>query len=313
MFDNKILNNNISFYFYVNKIFVEYMPFYLYLMSVVKIFKKHITSNVKITSSPEVIKNIKPNIIFTFSICVTDIHNYFYPQQLKFIVNTENYKNFEINKKLIELNTRKNIYFIDYNTINVKFIRENFKNINCLYIPQLYHDFLNEYYNSFVQQKIAYADKDIDILFYGNYNYPRRLQIIDNLKHKYNVKLVFKDSNKNVCNLIERSKIVLNIFSDEFNKPFDYYRNIFLLCNQALVVSEYPDNIDDDIDKILNNISHELIVPKYEDIVETIVSILNRYNDSEYIQSIIDKQTNFIKKNVMSDYYKNLIPNLITS
>jgi hypothetical protein len=206
MSKNNILNDNISVYFYINKNNIDYMPFYLYVTSVVKIFKKNITNNVKITCSPEVIRDAKPNVIFTFSISVTDVYNYFYPDQIKFIINTENYKTREINMDLIELNKRKNIFFIDYNAINVNFIQENFKNITCLYIPQLYHSFLNEYYNDLVKQKISFSNKDIDILFYGNYNFPRRLNIINQLKSKYNVKLVFRDSNIDICKFIERSK-----------------------------------------------------------------------------------------------------------
>ena len=301
-----IINKTIDICIYISKNHKEYMPLLLYTLSLNSILKKYITNNITIVNSPEDLKVLKPSVLFVFSLSINDVINYFYPEQIKFIINTENYKRWNILEHLKILNNRNNINFIDYNSININYIKQNFKNINCVFIPQLYHPILNIYYNSLVTTKYNYLKKDIDILFYGNFKIERRKQILDILKNMYNVKIVFKENNNTICNLIERSKIVLDIFSMDDNKPFNYYKNIFLLCNNAILISEYPSDEEENLDAI-----QDLIVPRYNEIISCVKNILNNYNNYESIKLIIDKQHSFINKlKNMRDSYINIFQNL---
>jgi hypothetical protein len=305
MIENKILNNNISICIYISSKYKDYLPIYLYSVCLIKIIKKYITNNVIFVHSPIIIRDKTPDIIFLFSLDIDDVINYFHPNQIKYIINTEHISTFNLCKKLEILDTRKNINFIEYNILNINTIKSNFHNINCEYIPQLYHHYLINYYNYYVPNKISFENKDIDVLFFGNYTLPRRQIIVDQLAKICNVKLIYKTDNKELFNFIERSKIVLNIYHREDNKPFDYYRNMFILANKALLVSEYPsdNNILFEPEK---NISEYLIVPKYENIIESIQKIKSKFSDKLFISSIINKQNELVKKLDMEPQYKEL-------
>ena len=69
-------------------------------------------------------------------------------------------------------------------------------------------------FDELVQYRIPGVKKDIDVLFVGNV-LPRRRRILDRLLKHYNVveKLAF---GKDMTELINRSKVVLNIHSEEF-------------------------------------------------------------------------------------------------
>lgn len=294
---------------YISEKYTNYLPLYLYTICLLKIIKKNITNNVSIIHSPKIIRYKNPNVIFLFSLDIDDVINYFHPNQIKYIINTEHFSTWNIYEKFKILNSRKNINLIEYNVLNINTIKSNFHNINCEYIPQMYHPYLINYYNYLVPNKISFEKKDIDVLFFGNYNIPRRQLIIDKLCKFCNVKLIFKTDNKELFNLIERSKIVLNIFSIDYNKPFDYYRNIFIIANKALLVSEYPsdNNVLFEPEK---NISEYLIVPKYENIIKSIIEIKSRFSDNLFIDSLINKQNELLKKINMENIYKKLFENI---
>lgn len=299
---------------YINNSHINYMPFLLYASTILGILNNinHDSNiNIFITSSIDEVKNKRPQILFLFSIFINEVIPYFYPEQHKYIINTEYYKNWNIEKNLDVLNNRYNINFIEYNPLNMNLIQDKYKNINCLFMPQLYHKSLISYYNMNVINRRNYYQKDIDILFYGNEKGIRRQVILSELSKKYNVKIIHKIENNILCDFIDRSKIVLNIFDNECNKPFDYYRNIFLLSNKILLISEYPSNIDLTIEPYFNNIKDELLVPEYNDIISCVENTLKKYNNYSYINNIIEKQTIFVEKIKMYDTYTNFFHNLI--
>ncbi len=282
---------------YISKSHCNYLPFVLYANSIFEILNKNITNNVIITFSVDDVIKFKPEILFLFSINLNDIINCFYPKQIKFIINTENYKTWKLVDKLNTLNSRHNINFLEYNPLNVKFIQENYKNINVLFIPQLYHNSLIKYYDKLIKnKKLFYSAKNIDILFYGNENIPRRKNMLKNLSQKFNVKIIHKVNDDILFGFINRSKIVINIYSNEDNKPFDYYRNIFLFANKILLVSEYPRDIDLSLEPYFKNITDNLLVPEYNDMISCIENILENYNDHSYIDSLIQKQFDFVSQ-----------------
>ena len=128
---------------YINKKHVNYMPFLLYTSTILSIFNTINSNNVNnnnvnifTTCCVDEIKNTRPKILFLFSLSVNDVMPFFYPQQHKYIINTEYYKNWDIEKKLDVLNNRCNINFIEYNPLNINLIKEKYKNINCLFMPQ---------------------------------------------------------------------------------------------------------------------------------------------------------------------------------
>jgi hypothetical protein len=286
------------------------MPFFLYAKSLGYILK-NIFTNIILTESVEIVQKIKPHILFLFSISLFDVIHCFYPNQLKFIINTENYNTWKIEEKLKILNNRNNIHFLEYNILNIELINQKYNNIKTLYLPQLYHKFLNLYYQKNIETQNNQL-KDIDVLFYGNTEIERRQKILNELSQKFNIKIVFKEKNDVLCKLINRSKIVLNIYAMEHNKPFDYYRNIFVLANNNILVSEYPRDINIIYEKNLENIENFLEVPQYDDIVNRIEHILYNYNDKDFINNIITKQIEFLKKNIMAVKFYEDFSNFIS-
>lgn len=298
---------------YINKTHTNYMPFLLYATSLLCILNNindNSNINIYITNSIDDVKNKRPKVLFLFSIFINEVIPFFYPEQQKYIINTEYYKNWNVGKNLDVLNNRYNINFIEYNPLNMNFIKEKYKNINCLFMPQLHDKSLISYYNMNVKDRRHYSQKDIDILFYGNEKGRRRQAILSELSKKYNVKIIHRVDNNILCGFIDRSKIVINIFDDECNKPFDYYRNIFLLSNNILLVSEYPSNIDFTIEPYFNNIKDDLLVPEYNNIITCVENTLKNYNDYSYINNIIEKQTILIEKLKMYDVYNNFFHHL---
>jgi hypothetical protein len=159
--------------------------------------------------------------------------------------------------------------------------------------------YLENYYNLQITNKINFCNKDIDILFYGTIN-DRRKKILDILNNKYRV-VHFKDFSKNnqLCNYIERSKIVLNIFYYEHNKIFDYYRNSFLIANKILLISEKAHSNDYEIEIELLNLEENIILASYENIINTVDTYMNISEDEYYIR--VNKQYESFKNYNMTD------------
>ena len=104
---------------------------------------------------------------------------------------------------------------------------------------------------------------------------------------------------------LANAKIVLNIYSYEHNKIFDYFRNSYLLANKCLLISEYPENIDLSIEKNLIGYKENLIFFKLDDYEKVLEKYLH-LSEEEY-QSIVNKQYEWFKKqNNMKDFAQGI-------
>ena len=245
-------------------------------------------------------ENINPNAIYiSYSF---KLYNYIHLllNAKLIIINMDHYKHFNFSTILNLINTdNSNIVIFDYNPINIIGINNDYKFIKIYYMPLVFDTILINYYNNFITNKINFNEKKIDILFYGSIN-ERRNNILNILSKKYNVCIINSNNvntipDNELINYIENSKIVLNIYYYEHNKIFDYYRNSFLLANNAFLVTEYPDNINFNIDKNLIDIEKNIVCPSYNDIVKVIDKILIEYNQDD-INILIKKQNNWFRQ-----------------
>ena len=160
---------------------------------------------------------------------------------------------------------------------------------------------METYYNSLVSERIPYDEKDIDIFFSGSLN-PRRTKLLNFLQTKYRVKIVdFREQldHKELFQYMERSKLVLNVFYyDVF--AFDFYRNALLISNKIPLLSEFPKDVDLDIEPNLKGFGNSLLLEKYEFIPETIAKIL-KHSGPEIINAV-DIGYEWFKRNDMSTY-----------
>jgi len=179
-----------------------------------------------------------------------------------------------------------NTYIWEYNPLNCDYYEKNFTNKKIFFIPFEYSFYLENMYKS---NKISYDKKDIDILFLGSLNQRRQL-IIDQLQKKYKV-CVYNNINdiNEYCNIIERSKIVLNIYSKEINRPFDYYRLALLYSNKIFAISEKPEHLNlkyqNNLTEVLNssiNINYDNIVHKIDEYLKMESSEINKIVESTY-------------------------------
>jgi hypothetical protein len=294
--------NNKEFIIYFTR--EEYLPLKLFIQIFENILIKY---NYKVTkiNNIELIKN-NNNINFViFGLELDDyIINILIKNKIRTImINTEYYTLFNVTNKINKLNNEIDLYILEYNPINIKNIHSN----KITYLPLLYDQYLVDFYNSNIDNKISNKDKTIDILVYGVIK-ERRLIIINELSKKYNIVCLNSISLdfKELCNYIEKSKIILNLYQHDFNKVFDYYRIAFLISNKIFTINEYPDDIDLNIETNLINFDKYLILAKYENIIETVSKYLDNWN-SEEIDNITNKQYEWFKKNTMEQNVINLI------
>lgn len=218
------------------------------------------------------------------------------------IVNTEHWETRGA-KEVFELITNKklsNVILIEYNIINYRNISLHYPTINSLFLPLIYNRCIENYYQGYVSKKLSWDDKDIDVLFYGGVN-ERRRGVIDKLT---NHKLHIVDShhgvsNMELCNLIERSKIVINVLYYDFNIIFDYYRNTLLLANNALLVTETPQEMDESIEYWLEDMSSCMVTTSYDKLVECVESYLTK--DTSEINDVLQRQHHWFKQTDMAD------------
>jgi len=98
-------------------------------------------------------------------------------------------------------------------------------------------------------------------------------------------------------NIIEKSKIIVNIYSKEMNKPFDHYRLALLYSNKIFVVTE--DFYTEDsilFDKTLKDI---VIKTDYNNISNCVTEYLSK--SEEELELIREKIYKIYKKHDMSE------------
>jgi hypothetical protein len=306
---------------YISDLFSKhYLPFMLYRNCICNILKNNnILENIDFIYDINHIDNNENNIILMNFYCILYTVNYDVYEILKnnkskvILINTEFYQYFNIQKYINNIyNDKLDYYIFEYNIINYRYFNEKYPNLKLYFIPQIYNNYLETYYLNQIENieqinKNENNIKDIDIFFYGKMN-DRRSNILDILKQKYNIVIISYRSdeivNKEICNVIKRSKIVLNILHDDYNSIFDYYRNSFLVSNKVLLISEKPQNIDTNLEIYLRDIDSNLIIPEYNKMIETVEYYLNNYNE-EFINNLIDKQYKWFKKYNLKDLIIN--------
>ena len=290
--------------FYISDEFTKfYLPFQLYRECLTKVIKEVYNISIELIYDFKLLQNNTDTIIICNITSINDelldiLEKY---NSKKIIINTEYYENFNISKYFDFINNKPNFYLFEYNILNINYIKNTNKNIDYHFIPLCYDSFLEDYYNSRIVKK-NYNEKDIDILFFGSIN-KRREKILNSLKRKYKLAIYKKysnNSNTELCNLIERSKIVLNIMYYDNNIIFDYYRNSFILSTRTLLITEKSSSKDYIIEDGLLELENNVINVEYDKIIETVDYYLKNSSEEEY-NKLIDTQYNAFKNYKMDD------------
>jgi len=101
-----------------------------------------------------------------------------------------------------------------------------------------------------------------------------------------------------MVNILERSKIFVNIFSKETNKAFDYFRLALLYSNKVFTITETP-QVNFKIEENLIELKDVLITCDYESMQETINKYLNGLETD--ISLITEKTYDCFKKYSLED------------
>ena len=262
----------------------DFLPFELYMRSLYHIF----TNNNYFLA-----KNCSVEIITDMSLLSEDTDYLFLhvsdvkhvcnivPEKTKIIFIQSDYiinhhiDDFNSIYTYMNINNPANTYMFEYNPLNVKFYNNNFTNLKYHYCPLTSNMYLEEAYNR-NRLSIPYHQRQIDVLYLGSNN-PRRDKILNQIKAKHNlVQFQFITDINQYVYYIENSKIVVNIFSKEDNKPFDYYRLALLYSNKVLVINEKMEHIDESIDKISANMNNVMINVEYDDIPNEVDKFLTK-------------------------------------
>lgn len=215
------------------------------------------------------------------------------------VINTEAiYKNkvFNINVfDFIKKFSINKIHILDYSENNVDFIKKYdiyLKNeCNILFLPWGYNSFIDKNIDN---TKIT---KTIDILLVGwIQNNSTRLKIKNefikkNINNKFNIKFINnqKTNMEQNLDLFLSARIVINIFSYDDVKIFDFYRFTLLLANKIFFITD-----EFEICNILKNSNDYLITSKIDNFVDFVFDNLNTMTD-EQRQFIARKNYNWYK------------------
>jgi dTDP-4-amino-4,6-dideoxygalactose transaminase len=300
---------------YVSKDFsLNYMPFLLYRRALnLILLKNNIGKTVQVTDNINLLTKKKEKQIvimnlYCLNAAIENGNNNIFSllenmNAYVILINTEfiNWNGYNLRDYLTTINSinqcSSTFYIFEYNNINYKYIKETYLNVNVIFIPMLYHESSEKFFLKNINAKLSWSNKDIDVLFYGTIN-SRRQEVLDKLKLTYpdkNIVYFLSENNNTFCNLIERSKIVLNVIFYENNVIFDYYRNSFLITNKCLLISEEPTNIDILLEPGLKNANEYIIFTSYDKLVEVVGDYLNKSENE--INNIIEKQFNWYKSN----------------
>jgi len=204
-------------------------------------------------------------------------------------------------KEYINIKNPANTYIWEYSILNIAFYNDHFSNKKCHFIPLVYNQFLEDLYKSHkLPELLSFHKKEIDILFLGNQCSPRRGDLLNKLSQKY--KVVVRNNINSIneyIRIIENSKIVLNIYSKENNKIFDYYRFALLYSNRIFTINETMTNIDTIIEPHLVEFQNIMINIDYDKLAVEIGDYLNK--SEEEIEKITSTTYDIFKKNDMND------------
>jgi hypothetical protein len=185
---------------------------------------------------------------------------------------------------------------------NILNIQHHYSNKECTFIPLLYNQYLEDLYQTHkLPEQTPFHQKPIDILFLGNITCsPRRRELLNKLSEKYTV-IVRNDISAidEYIRIIDNSKIVLNIYSNENNKIFDYYRFALLYSNRIFTINETMAHIDTIIESHLVEFQDIMINIDYDKLADEIGDCLSK--SEEDIEKITSTTYNIFKKNDMND------------
>ena len=300
--------------FYISDEFCKfYLPFSLYRGCLTKVIKEVYNISIEYIYDFQSLQNNTDTIIICNIYSINDhllniLQAY---DSKKILINTEYYENFNISKYFDIINNKPNFYLFEYNILNINYLKNTNKNIDYQFIPLCYSSFLEDYYNSRIVKK-TFIEKDIDILFLGKLN-RRRKNIINPLTQKYKIvtKYNFDDKgNTELCNLIERSKIVLNVLFYKSNIIFDYYRNSFILSTRTLLITEKSTSKDYNVEDGLLELENNIINIEYDKIIETVNNYMNNMTEEKY-NKLVDTQHNAFKNYKMDDKITNFFNKIL--
>jgi len=303
---------------YYNK---NYLPFNLYINSLYNILKNNeffITNkyDVSIINNTSQYSN-DADFLILFLNYIEDIYN----------INTKNTKVIFIHADYIINYSKNNLYLIgnyinnknfhnsylwEYNYLNIDYYNKNFINKKCSFIPLQYNIYLEKIYNNH-KLNIPYSKKPIDILFMGSVDpRSRRDLLLEQLRKKYEVFIMnnVNDIEKYI-NIIENSKIILQIYSNENNMPLDYYRLALLYSNKVFVIGEIFEGLEYINENNLSDLS-ELSEVMIKTDYNNIINIVDKYiikPDIE-IEEITKSTYEIFKKNDMDSCIVNFFKNI---
>lgn len=185
---------------------------------------------------------------------------------------------------LIPIIKKKITILLDYSEKNIEYLKK-FDIKNMYYIPPAYC----EAYKNIFQLKASKLKKPNDILFYGNLT-PRRRIILNSLLNKgLKIKHITSFKNfKRMNEYISKTKLIINFFSYDKLKNFDFYRLSYLLSNSVLVLNEIIDNNT-------RGLKDNLLFAKIEDFPKKIKRLLEMTKKERQI--LQDKHHNYFKTN----------------
>jgi len=300
--------------FYISDDFCKfYLPFSLYRGCLTKVIKEVYNISIEYIYDFQSLQNNTDTIIICNIYSINDhllniLSTY---NSKKILINTEYYENLNVSKYFDFINNKPNFYLFEYNILNINYLKNTNKNIDYQFIPLCYSSFLEDYYNSRIVKK-SFIEKDIDILFLGKLN-RRRKNIINPLTQKYKIvtKYNFDDKgNTELCNLIERSKIVLNVLFYKNNIIFDYYRNSFILSTRTLLITEKSTSKDYNIEDGLLELESNIINVEYDKIIETVNNYMDNMTEDKY-NKLVDTQYNAFKNYKMDDKITNFFNKIL--
>ena len=300
--------------YYISDEFCKfYLPFSLYRGCLTKVIKEVYNISIEYIYDFQSLQNNIDTIIICNIYSINDellniLSTY---DSKKILINTEYYENLNISKYFDFINNKPNFYLFEYNILNINYLKNTNKNIDYQFIPLCYSSYLEDYYNSRIVKK-TFIEKDIDILFLGKLN-RRRRNIINPLTQKYKIvtKYNFDDKgNTELCNLIERSKIVLNVLFYKSNIIFDYYRNSFILSTRTLLITEKSSSKDYNVEDGLLELENNIINVEYDKIIETVNNYMDNMTEDKY-NKLVDTQYNAFKNYKMNDKITNFFNKIL--
>jgi hypothetical protein len=299
---------------YYNK---NYIPFDLYINSIYNIFKtnSYFTSN---NYEVSIIKNIyelseETDVLIMYLNYIKDIYNVNTNTTKIIFIHADYILNHSKEDQNLMINYINNInlnntYLWEYSYLNIEYYKQNFRNSKIYFLPLLYNTYLETIYNS-CKLNIDYKNKPIDILFMGASDQgSRRQNLLNKIPKKYNLYIMNNVNNINqYINIVEQSKIVLQIYSKEVNKPFDYYRLALLYSNKVIVINEkHEENITENSN--LYELNTVIVQCNYDNIINTIDFYLSQQENA--INNLSFEAYKIFKKNTMDDKLVNFFSNI---